>query len=231
MKEKNRKIAGLVLGLLVSLFLWGSWGVAQAQEDVDPVRLLDQALATFQRFDADPQMDWLHQNLKNAKGVLIVPGLIKLGFFLGGAGGEAVLFARDEQTGEWSQPVFYTLGHVSFGLQLGGEKQEVLMVVRTDKALAGMRELDFKLGGESSIAAGPIGGGVSGSIKADVVSFSYSKGAFAGVAFEGAILKANLKANQTFYGKEVGSKEILVLKTASNPLSEPLRQALRKAAK
>ncbi len=230
MKGKNRKTAGLVFGVLISLFFGGFWGTARAQEEVDPVKLLNQALVTFQRFEADKQMDWLHQNLKFAKGVLIVPSLVKVGFFLGGAGGEAVLLARDEKTGEWSQPVFYTLGHVSFGLQLGGEKQEVLMVIRTDKALAGMRELDFKLGGETSMAAGPVGGGVSGTIKDDIVSFSYSKGAFAGVAFEGAVLKVNAKANQTFYGKEADTKDILVLKSVSNPLSEKIRKDLEKAA-
>jgi SH3 domain-containing YSC84-like protein 1 len=231
MKEKNSKITGLVFGGLIGLLILGFWASAQAQEEVDPGKLLDQALVTFQRFEADKQMEWLHQNLKNAKGVLIVPSLVKLGFFLGGAGGEAVLLARDEKSGEWSQPVFYSLGHVSFGLQLGGEKQEVLMVIRTDKALAGMREMDFKLGGETSMAAGPIGGGVSGTIKDDIVSFSYSKGAFAGVAFEGAVLKVNSKANRTFYGREAGTKEILILQSVSNPVSEKMRKALEKASK
>ncbi|MBA4393110.1 MAG: hypothetical protein C0407_06120 [Desulfobacca sp.] len=232
MKIKKKIMAGLVSGLFMGIIVFGFWNLAKAQEDVDvdPVKLLDQALISFQHFQADKQMDWLHQNLKTAKGILLVPNLIKVGFFLGGAGGEAVLIARDEKTGEWSEPVFYTLGHVSFGLQLGGEKQEVLMLVRTERALTSMQAMDFKLGGDTSMAIGPIGGGFSGSVKTDIVSFSYSKGVFAGVAFEGAILKFNSKANKKYYGREVNSKDILVLKTIRQPLSEKLQEALRKAS-
>lgn len=230
MKIFYSKKTGRAFLILIVLLASSSWGLAQTQVAGNPVDLLDKASATFNRFMADQQMDWLHQNLKNAKGVLIVPELVKVGFFLGGAGGEAILFAQDEKTGEWSQPVFYSLGHVSFGLQLGGEKQEVLMLILTKKALAGLYKLNFKLGGDTSLAAGPIGGGFSGTVKADILSFSYSKGVFAGVAFEGAVMKVNSKANKVFYNKKVGIKDILVTKTISNPLADNLREALKKGS-
>lgn len=221
-----------VLGMvLAGLLLTGLWGVAQAKEAANPVELLEDASTTLKHFLDDKQMGWLHQNLKKAKAVLIVPSLVKVGFFLGGAGGNAVLFARDEKTGEWSQPVFYNLGHVSFGLQFGGEEQEVLMLIQTQKALRGLYKLDFKLGGDTSMAAGPIGGGVSGTVKADIISFAYSKGVFAGAAFEGAVMQPNKELSQAFYKKTVSPRDILVNKKVSNPQADKLREELRTASK
>lgn len=221
-----------VLGMvLAGLLLTGLWGVAQAKEAANPVELLEDASTTLKHFLGDKQMGWLHQNLKKAKAVLIVPSLVKVGFFLGGAGGNAVLFARDETSGEWSQPVFYNLGHVSFGLQFGGEEQEVLMLIQTQKALRGLYKLDFKLGGDTSMAAGPIGGGVSGTVKADIISFAYSKGIFAGAAFEGAVMQPNKELSQAFYKKTVSPRDILVNKKVSNPQADKLREELRTASK
>jgi SH3 domain-containing YSC84-like protein 1 len=88
--------------------------------------------------------------------------------------------------------------------------------------LAGMQERDYKFGADTSMAAGPIGA-VSGSVLADIVSFAYSKGAFGGAAFDGAVLEVNPKANQTFYKKAVSAKDLLILKTVTNPTADPLR--------
>ncbi len=96
---------------------------------------------------------------------------------------------RDATTGNWSQPAFYTVGSVTFGLQIGGEAAEVIMMIRTQKALDALYTTEFKLGGDASVSAGPVGVGAKANVTADIVSFAKSKGLFAGLNLEGSVLK------------------------------------------
>ena len=96
------------------------------------------------------------------KGILIVPQFLKAAFGFGGAGGGGVFLARDEETGDWSQPVFYNLGALSFGLQIGGDASEMVIVVKKIGALESFYSSSFKLGGDANIAVGPAGGGQKG---------------------------------------------------------------------
>ena len=191
-------------------------------DTVEQQGLVDKARITFQMFMKDVNMVWLQQNLANAKGLLIVPSLLKGGFFLGGSGGSGVLIARDRETGQWSQPGFYTLGSVTFGLQIGGEAAEVIMTVRTQRALERLYSSSFKLGGDTSIAAGPVGVGAKSNITADIVSFARSKGAYAGISFEGAVIATRDKWNKIYYGMEVSPTDIFVKRSVSNPGSAEL---------
>ena len=124
----------------------------------------------------DQNYSWLHNNLKNAKGVLIYPQVIKGGYFLGGSGGTGVLLVKDEKTGDWSQPAFYTMGSVTFGLQIGGEAAEIIMMVMSQKAIDSLFTTSVKLGADTSAAAGPYGIGAKGDITTDFISFAKSKG-------------------------------------------------------
>jgi lipid-binding SYLF domain-containing protein len=134
-------------------------------------------------------MSCLKEHLKEARGVLIVPSLLKAGFVFGGSGGSVVLVVRDEKKGQWSQPAFYyTIGSVSFGLQIGGEAAEVIMMVRTQKAVDMLLASSFKLGGDTSIAVVPVGGGAKANVVADILSFSRSQGAYAGLALDGSVI-------------------------------------------
>ena len=96
---------------------------------------MDRARVTFSEFMRDSNYVWLHQSLDNAKGVLIFPQVIKGGFVFGASGGTGVFLVRDEKTTNWSEPAFYTLGSVTFGLQIGGEAAEVIMLAMTQKAV------------------------------------------------------------------------------------------------
>ena len=202
-----------------------------AAEPVKQQGIVDNSLVTFRGFMADKDMGWLHKNLKNAKAVLIIPNLLKAGFVFGGSGGNGVLLARDEKTGDWSQPAFYSIGSVTFGMQIGGESAEVIMVIRTQKALDALFTTEFKLGGDTSISAGPKGAGAKSAVKTDIVSFSKSKGLFAGLNLEGSRLKVSDDSNKAYYDQAVSPLDILVKKTVSNPGSDNLRQALKKAVK
>ncbi len=175
-------------------------------------------------------MSWLRDHLKETKGLLIVPSLLKGGYILGGSGGSGVLVVRDEKTGDWSEPAFYTMGSVTFGLQIGGEAAEVIMMVRTQRALDSLYASSFKLGGDTSVAAGPVGIGAKSNVVADFLSFTRSKGAYAGVSLEGAVIKIRNEWNRAYYGKEVRPVDILAKRSVSNPGSADLRVALAKAA-
>ncbi len=231
MKTKNMKI-GQVIGLALALALLAvSVQPAVAAEPVEQQGTVDKALVTFRNFMADKDMEWFHKNLKGAKGLLIVPSLLKAGFILGGSGGSGVLVARDEKTGDWSQPAFYTLGSVTFGLQIGGESAEVIMLIRTQKALDALFTTEFKLGGDTSVSAGPVGVGAKSDVTADIVSFAKSKGLFAGLNLEGSVVKVSDDSNKAYYGKAASPLDIIVKNAASNPGSAKLREELKKAAK
>ncbi|HWR67540.1 MAG TPA: lipid-binding SYLF domain-containing protein [Desulfomonilia bacterium] len=218
----------VVLTIVVLAFLAQT---VLASEPVKQQGTVDNALVTFRNFMVDKDMVWLQKNLKDAKGILIIPNLLKAGFVWGGSGGTGVLVVRDEKTGEWSQPAFYTIGSVTFGLQIGGESAEVIMVVRTQKALDALFTTEFKLGGDASIAAGPVGAGAKAAVKTDIVSFAKSKGLFAGLNLEGSMLKVSDDSNKAYYNQAVSPVDIIVKKTVSNPGSDALRNELKKAAK
>ena len=221
-------MAGLVLGLAFFAILLQPPLAAAAVEEQGTV---DKALVTFRNFMADQEMEWFQKNLKDAKALLIVPNLLKAGFILGGSGGSGVLVVRDAKTGNWSQPAFYTAGSVTYGLQIGGESAEVIMMIRTQKALDSLYTTEFKLGGDVSVAAGPIGKGAKANVTAAVLSFAKSKGLFAGLSMEGSVLKVSDKSNKDYYGKAVSPLDIVVKNAASNPGSAALLAELKKAAK
>jgi lipid-binding SYLF domain-containing protein len=199
---------------------------ASAQEGSEQQDLVDQARMTFQSFMRDQNMTWLHENYGDARGLIIVPSQIKGGFFIGGSGGSGVLIARDPETGQWSHPGFYTIGSVTFGLQIGGEAAEMVMVVRTERALTNLYTSSLKLGGDVSAAAGPIGAGVKSNVTADIVTFTRSKGAYVGASLEGSVIKIKHDWNESYYGKPVQPVDIFVKKNVENPGARELIQAV-----
>jgi lipid-binding SYLF domain-containing protein len=207
--------------------------LAAEKEEVEARGLVDKARITVETFLADKDMAWLRDHMKDAKGLLIIPELLKGGFILGGSGGSAVFLVRDEKTGEWSEPAFYTMGSVTFGLQFGGEKAEVIMLVNTVKGIESLYSSSVKLGAGASIAAGPIGAGAGAkaNLSADFLTFSRTKGAYAGLSLEGAVIEVRDSWNKAYYGKEVRPTDILVTKTVSNKHSEGLKSVVSKATK
>lgn len=202
-----------------------------AEEPVKQQLLVDQARITFKSFMIDKNMAWFREHMHKAKGFLIIPDLLQGAWFIGGSGGRGVLVVKDKTTGDWSQPAFYTIGSLSFGIQFGGEKSEIIMMVFTQKGLERLYASSFKFGGDASIAAGPVGGGAKADVMTDFVSFVRSKGAFAGVSMEGAIVKANHDWNQLYYGKKVSPVGIVEKKLVSNPGSAELLNTVRSSFK
>jgi len=193
--------------------------------------IVDKARVTFNNFMRDKNYTWLHSHLKDAKGLLIFPQVLKAGFILGGSGGTGVLVVKDEKTGDWSEPAFYTIGAVSFGLQIGGEAAEVIMMAMSQKAIDSLFSSSFKLGGDTSIAVGPKGVGAKGNITADFISFAKSKGIYAGINLEGSVVDVRDSLNKAYYSKDVRPVDIIVKKEVSNKGSDQLRKEIEKATK
>jgi lipid-binding SYLF domain-containing protein len=192
--------------------------------------LVDKARVTFESFMTDQNQSWLRENLNQAKGLIIIPSLLKAGFVIGGSGGSGVLIVKNDKTGQWSQPAFYTLGSGTFGFQIGAEAAEIIMMVRTQKAVDRLFTSSFKLGADTSIAVGPVGGGAKSNIVADILSFSRAKGAYAGVSLEGSVFNTKDKWNEAYYGKTVSPNDIIVKRSVSNAGSKNLRSSVAKAA-
>lgn len=190
--------------------------------------LVDKAKMTVDAFAADSALGPATRELEHeAKGLFIVPQFMRGAFIFGGAGGSGVLLVRDEKTGKWSDPVFYTIGSASFGLQVGGDVSELVFVVRNNKGLEEFYRNDFKLGGDASVAMGPVGSGATAKgISADLVAYAKKKGAFVGISVEGSVIAVSDDSNTAYYGKPVRPTDIVVKRSVSNPKSEELRKAV-----
>ena len=230
MKKTSNRLLNILFTVIISTMVVGFAITVIAAEPIEQQELVDRTRITFESFMRDYTMTWLQENLDQAKGLIIIPSLTKAGFIIGGSGGRGVLIVKDPKTKEWSQPAFYTLGSGTFGLQIGVEVAEVIMVLRTQKAVDSLFASSFKIGGDTSIAVGPVGGGVKSDIVADIYSFTRTKGAFAGLSLEGAVISTRDKWNEAYYGKAVRPVDIIVKRSVSNPGSKALLESIAKSA-
>ena len=215
-----------VIGMIAAVFT-ATMSPAHLQASTEQQQLVDKARLTVAAFAMDPQQEDVRQWVSSGKGVFIVPQLLRGAFVFGGAGGGGILLIRDEKSGEWSQPAFYNIGAVSFGLQAGADTSELVVIVRTQKGLEEFYRSDFKLGADVGVSVGPLGSSAAtGGIAADLVSFGRSKGAFMGMALDGAMIAVSDDSNSTYYGKAVRPTDILVKKSVINPASAQLRDAI-----
>ena len=217
-----------LIGVVVAAVVTATMSPAYLEASTEQQQLVDKAKLTVEAFATDPQQEDVRQWLSSGKGVFIVPQLLRGAFvFGGGGGGGGVLLVRDEKSGEWSQPAFYNIGAVSFGLQAGADASELIFIVRTQKGLEEFYRSDFKLGADVGVAAGPLGSSAAmGGIAADLVSFGRSKGAFMGMALDGAMIAVSDDSNAAYYGKAVRPTEIVLKKSVSNPSSSELRSTI-----
>jgi lipid-binding SYLF domain-containing protein len=221
--------SGVIMALLSMLFASPTFAAEAAAQQ----QLVDKAQLTLEAFASDSQLrDQFKQLRKEARALFIVPQFMRGAFIFGGAGGSGVLIVRDEQSGKWGDPVFYNIGSASFGAQIGADVSEMVLVVRTRKGLEEFFTNDFKLGANAGMATGPVGAGMSAQgIAADIVSYARQKGAFAGMALDGAFVSVSNDSNQAYYGKPVRPTDIIVKKEIGNPKSLQLRAAAEKLMK
>ncbi len=200
--------------LSVALFLAVIPAHAESRED----QQVDQATAIVQRFKTMPEHEIPRHVLREAKGLAILT-VTKGGFIWSGKIGQGVVVARNRNG--WSSPAFIRTGGIGFGAQIGANITEFVLVLNTPEAVqAFAREANVKLGGELSVAAGPVGRSAEAGVTptAAVYAYSRSQGLFAGVSLEGSVIGANAKANRRYYGRELPPAEILAGRTG-RPLS------------
>jgi len=202
-------------------------GASRAETEAEA--FVTEARLTVDRLMADKDFFELPKFIKSAKGILIVPQLVKAGFIIGAEGGTGVFLARGTD-GSWSPPAFYTLGAGSLGLQIGGEVKEVVFVLMSDKAVDAMLSSEFKLGADASITVGPIGRGVEASrstdLSSDIYAFSKSVGLFGGGALEGAKIFTRTSLNENYYAPGATPKAIVIDRKYTNLQADDLRTVL-----
>ena len=216
------------IGLFTVVWLAAAGGAARA--DSEQAELVNKAGTTFSNFMRDPDMTWLQRHIGSARAVVIAPEVLKAGYIFGGSGGRAVVFARDEPTGRWVGPAFYNLAAASVGFQAGISVSETVTLVMTEKGLNSLLATSAKLGGDASIAAGPVGAGANSDVTTDFVAFSRAKGVYGGLNLEGSVISVADSWNRSYYGNPVLPPDILVRATARNAQAEPLLAALNHAA-
>ena len=167
--------------------------------------------------------DDIPQDLLNkAECVIVLPSVLKAAFIVGGSYGRGVMTCRGgaDFTGPWGAPTMMALEGGSFGLQIGGQATDFVLLLMNDRAAKGVLTSKVKLGGDASVAAGPVGRTASAAtdatMRAEILSYSRARGAFAGVSLEGSTLRPDNDANKKLYGKEI-SAESIVLKHAVKP--------------
>jgi lipid-binding SYLF domain-containing protein len=185
--------------LLVSTLVAAS-GVALGQTEQQ--NLVNSADTTLSNFLRDPDMTWLQQNLGRAKAVMIAPQVAKAGFIFGGSGGRAVVLARDAKTGKWVGPAFYTMATASVGFQAGISVSEAVTLVMTDKGFNSLLATSVKLGGDASVAAGPVGAGAKSDVVADFITFSRAKGIYGGLNLDGTVISSSNDWNELYFQKK-----------------------------
>src|SRR5689334_13355991 len=170
--------------------------------------------------------------LSSAKCVAVVPSLLKGGFVVGGAHGRGMATCRTA-TG-WTAPAPLTTTGGSVGLQIGGQAVDLVMVVMNDRGMQALLTNKFKLGADASVAAGPVGRHTEGStdwkLRAEVLTYSRARGLFAGISFNGAVIKQDEDATGELYGRQVDFKTILTGSVQPPQSAEKFLAAVKRAA-
>lgn len=194
-------------------------------------RIADAKLA-FEDITAIPEKSIPEFLLQDAAGIAIIPGIVKVGFIVGGEYGKGVLLLQD-QNGGWSNPIFITLSGGSIGWQLGAQSADFILVFKTKRSVDGVLSGDFTLGVDVAAAAGPLGRRARAStdmqLKAEIYSYSRSRGFFAGLSLDGAVLQIDDDANAAFYAVDyISPRDIQTRTDLKVPgEAEELRQTVK----
>jgi lipid-binding SYLF domain-containing protein len=198
-----------------------SASLAAAQQSVpDEVDRVQDAAVVLSELSATPDRAIPKAVLERAQAIAVFPGLKKAGFVVGGQYGRGVIAVR-EATGQWSAPAFLRLAGGSFGAQIGAQEVDLVLVVMNKRGVDNLLRNEFKIGGEAAAAAGPVGREASAStdlqMRAEILSYSRSRGLFAGATINGASIAEDKDANAKFYGQPYTSQEVVTGKMTSTP--------------
>jgi lipid-binding SYLF domain-containing protein len=203
-----KKIMSVLLMSFIGLVGTFAWAGSAREDTVDR---LQKSVDVLHAIMATPDKGIPEEVLSNAKCILVVPDLIKGGFIFGGKHGRGVATCRTSDG--WSAPAFVSVGGGSWGLQIGVEGVDLVMLVMNDQGFQHLLSSKFQLSGEGSAAAGPVGrhasAGTDWKMNTQMLTYSRSKGLFAGITLEGAVVQQDDDSTKAIYGKNVKFRNIL----------------------
>ena len=215
----NYKLLSGRMALLICLSL-GIGGVAHSQAKTETVSAKDvkdqaqqseKAAQVFKEIMDTPDKGIPTELLETARCVAVFPNVLKAGFIVGGRGGRGV--ASCSNAGSWSSPAFFNLGGGSIGLQIGAQSTDFVLLFMNDKGMNSLLSDQFELGGDAAVAAGPVGrqAGASTDLKltSEILSYSRSKGLFAGLELKGVVIKPDKDDMREVYGGNITAREVL----------------------
>jgi len=215
---------------LCVLTLMGTYAWAGSAKE-DTVARLQSSVDVLHAVMSAPDKGIPEEVLSNAKCIMVVPDLIKGGFIFGGKHGRGVASCRTSDG--WSAPAFVSIGGGSWGLQIGVEGVDLVMLVMNDRGLQHLLSSKFALSGEGSVAAGPVGrhasAGTDWKMNTEMLTYSRSKGVFAGLTLEGAVIEQDNDSTRAIYGKSMRFRNILSGKVATPQSAEAFMQAVSHA--
>lgn len=216
---------------LVALFGLGVAIAARAETREDVQNRLDNAALVLHQIMATPDRGIPEEVLEHAKCIAIVPHMIKGGFVFGAENGRGVATCRTANG--WSSPAFFAITGGSWGLQIGVEGVDVVMIFQGDKGMQRMEDSNFKVGADASAAAGPVGrnasAGTDWNLNTQVLTYSRAKGAFAGLTLSGANVRQDDDSMRAFYGRHVSTRRVLRGEVATPASADRFLDAIREA--
>jgi len=223
----KRTMTVLLMGFMG---LFGTFAWAHSARE-DSVARLESSVDVLHAVMGAPDKGIPEEVLNGAKCILVVPNLIKGGFIFGGKHGRGVASCRTAQG--WSAPAFVSVGGGSWGLQIGVEDVDLVMLVMNDRGLQHLLSSKFELTGEGSVAAGPVGrhasAGTDWKMTTEVLTYSRSHGVFAGLTLEGAVVEQDDDSTRAIYGRRLGFRFILSGKAATPRSGEAFVRAVSEA--
>ena len=205
------KSATRLFAVLAFVFMGLAGQPAQAQSEQQ--QLVERSRLVLDAFLSDPQFESVRVYVQNAYAVLIMPQMLKGGFLLGANYGNGVLLARDPQSGQWSEPAFYSMGGGSIGLQAGLQSSDMIFTIMNEGALGKLLAHGVKFGADAAVAAGPLGAsvgtGTTTQLGEDVYAWGMSRGLFGGFWLDGTMLLPKNDWNQAYYGRPIQPEEIV----------------------
>jgi lipid-binding SYLF domain-containing protein len=210
MNSFQKRAASGALGFALMVCLSAVQAPAQKKRLKDAERHASAAARVFEQIMAVKERGIPKELLDRAEAIAVFPGVVKAAFIVGGSGGQGVISRRVK--GGWSAPAFFNLGGGSIGLQVGAQKTDYVLLIMNEEGLKGLMEDKFEMGGEVSVAAGPVGRTASATtnatLDAGILSYSRSRGAFIGAALKGGVINPDNDLNEAVYeGKK--AREVL----------------------
>ena len=223
-----KKTMSLLLMTCIGLAGTYAWAGSAREDTVDR---LQKSVDVIQAIMSTPDKGIPEEVLSNAKCILVVPDLIKGGFIFGGKHGRGIASCRTADG--WSAPAFVSVGGGSWGLQIGVEGVDLVMLVMNDQGFQHLLSSKFQLTGEGSVAAGPVGrhasAGTDWKMNTQVLTYSRSRGVFAGITLEGAVVQQDDDSTRAIYGKHMKFRNILSGKVSTPKSAEAFMKAVSDA--